>query len=245
MMHAFEEGIIPYILHILFDPMPVSMQSDIDLYMEYILSKSNLRSSEQEFFPRVNFTWGFTRLTLLTASEKVGALMALVLFLKTERGKTILFPRFQKSSVIVTNKQNDNPTEPIHTKISHSGKRSVQEGITKITYNPKSSTHQNKVKDICKTLFLDDIIMISKKSLNKMQQEQVDRIIFDTCNKDICNASIIGLTTLQYCPSKSQYQEQDDMSFTKYKPKIINKDQIVAEFNHSRSVAVISCSMED
>src|SRR5687768_9359198 len=96
MMHGFEEGIIPYILHILFDPMPVSMQSDIDLYMEFILSKSNLRSSERDFFPKENFTWGFTRLTLLTASEKVGALMALVLFLKIDQGKSILAPRFQK-----------------------------------------------------------------------------------------------------------------------------------------------------
>src|SRR5687768_14622940 len=171
MMHAFEEGIIPYILHILFDPMPMSMQSDIDLYMEFILSKSNLHSSEREYFPRVNFTRGFTRLTLLTAAEKVGALMALVIFLKIERGKSILGPRFDKSFVTVTKKPNDNPTEPINTSISNSGKTSIKDRPIEITYNPKSTTHQNKVKDICKTLFLDDVIKTVKRSLNKLQQE--------------------------------------------------------------------------
>lgn len=51
MMHAFEEEIIPYILHILFDPMPLSMQSKIVLYMESILPKTNLQSSEKDYFP--------------------------------------------------------------------------------------------------------------------------------------------------------------------------------------------------
>ncbi len=71
MMHAFEEGIIPYILQILLEPMPLSMQSDIDLYMECILSKSNLQLSERSYFPHVNFTRGFTRMTQLTAAKKL------------------------------------------------------------------------------------------------------------------------------------------------------------------------------
>src|SRR5687768_5047514 len=67
--------------------------------MESFLSKANLRSSEKEYFPRVYFTRNFTRLSQLTASEKIGTLMALVIFLKSEHGKLIIGPRFQKSFV--------------------------------------------------------------------------------------------------------------------------------------------------
>jgi len=98
MMHAFEEGIVPYILHVLFDPMSPKLLSEIDLYMDSILSKESLRSSERECFPHINFTRGFTRLTLLTASEKIGALMALVIFIRTPRGCTIMSPRFQSKA---------------------------------------------------------------------------------------------------------------------------------------------------
>ena len=41
-------------------------------------------------FPRINFTRGFTCLTLLTASEKVGVLFAAYILLHTERGQAIM-----------------------------------------------------------------------------------------------------------------------------------------------------------
>ena len=63
--------------------------------MEALLSKENLQPSEREYFPRINFTSGFTRLTLLTASKKIGALMALVIFIKTSKGYKILSTQFK------------------------------------------------------------------------------------------------------------------------------------------------------
>ena len=45
-------------------------------------------------FPRVNFTRGYSRLTLLSSEEQTGALLALVLVLGTDKGQEILGPRF-------------------------------------------------------------------------------------------------------------------------------------------------------
>jgi hypothetical protein len=46
------------------------------------------------FVPPVNFTQGFSRLTLLSSEEQVGELLALVIVLHTDRGRAILSDRF-------------------------------------------------------------------------------------------------------------------------------------------------------
>ena len=46
------------------------------------------------FFPRINFTRGFTRLTLLSSKERVDVLLALIVVLKTNKGRDIINDRF-------------------------------------------------------------------------------------------------------------------------------------------------------
>lgn len=84
-------------------------------------------------FPSANFTGGFTRLILLTVSENIGALMAVVLSIKTKRGKSILAPRFQKSFVTGTNKQNVHPAMSGNTNKSNLGKKESNEAPIKST----------------------------------------------------------------------------------------------------------------
>jgi hypothetical protein len=93
-MHAFEAGMIAKVLAITFDPIPPTLLSRIDRFMDLILHKKRLRSAERESYPRVNFTRGFTRITLLTCNERVGSLLGLAILLATKQGAEMLSVRF-------------------------------------------------------------------------------------------------------------------------------------------------------
>ncbi len=94
LMHALEEGIIKYITDTFLTPMPDSMASMLDAYVEKILGPTSSRCHNRRNFPRVNFTRGFSRLTLLSAEEQVGVMLVLVVVLSTKEGKDILVGRF-------------------------------------------------------------------------------------------------------------------------------------------------------
>jgi hypothetical protein len=65
------------------------MAAMIDAYVEKILSPTSSRCHNQRNFPRLNFTRGISRLTLL-AAEGVGVMLVLVIVLSTKEGKDIL-----------------------------------------------------------------------------------------------------------------------------------------------------------
>ena len=98
MMHAFEEGIIPYIIHIVLNPMPNKFLSELEIYMDSLLTKDNLQLSEHICFSRINFTQGLIRLTLLMATDRIGALMAVVIIICTPKGHTIMSAQFELSN---------------------------------------------------------------------------------------------------------------------------------------------------
>ena len=89
-MHFGEGGYFKYINETFLDPLHPTEAKEIDYMVETILGRSVLRSSILGEYPRINFTRGFTRLTLLTASEKVGVLFAVYILLHTERGQEIM-----------------------------------------------------------------------------------------------------------------------------------------------------------
>ena len=82
--------VFKYIHETFLDPLHPTEAKEIDYMVETILGRSVLRSSILGEYPRINFTRGFTRLTLLTASEKVGVLFAVYILLHTERGQEIM-----------------------------------------------------------------------------------------------------------------------------------------------------------
>jgi hypothetical protein len=94
LMHALEEGVVKYITETFLTLMSDTMAELLDAYVEKLFGPTSSRSYNRRNFPRVNFTRGFSRLTLLSAEERVGVMLVLVIVLSTMDGKDILKGRF-------------------------------------------------------------------------------------------------------------------------------------------------------
>jgi hypothetical protein len=90
-MHALDEGLIKYVVTLCFNPMSDGMKTTIDNLVEKVLS---VRSGERKGYPRINFTRGYTRLTMLSANENIGVLLALAILLQLPEGKALIADRF-------------------------------------------------------------------------------------------------------------------------------------------------------
>ena len=98
-MHFDELGKITYIAESFLQPFSDSDSSQLDSLVEKLLSKSTLRSSARYHQPRLNYHRGFSRLSLLTASEHVGVLFACYIILHTSEGEAL--------AAVVLRKQQD------------------------------------------------------------------------------------------------------------------------------------------
>jgi hypothetical protein len=76
-MHAFEEGIVPNIMSVILDPLPDSAKTNLDALALSIVAANRWDKD----YPRMNFSGGFSSLTLLTADEKVGKMLLLWLWI--------------------------------------------------------------------------------------------------------------------------------------------------------------------
>jgi hypothetical protein len=92
-MHAFEEGIVPYILSVIIDPLSDIARSNIDSIAWNIVSGNRWNAD----YPRMNFSGGFSSLTQLTADEKMGKLLLLYVILNTPLGEDIFEKRCHHS----------------------------------------------------------------------------------------------------------------------------------------------------
>ena len=93
-MHVLEEGIFKYLLSVFLEPLSATVSGDLDNLVTKLLGSKANRCHGMRLFPRVNFTRGFTRLTLLSSEERTGELLALVIVLQTDEVKAILLDRF-------------------------------------------------------------------------------------------------------------------------------------------------------
>jgi hypothetical protein len=93
-MHVLEEGLFKYLLATFLEPLSESATEDLDKFVAKLLGPKANRCHGMRLFPRVNFTRGFSRLTLLSSEERVGELLALVIVLQTDTGREILSDRF-------------------------------------------------------------------------------------------------------------------------------------------------------
>jgi len=93
-MHFLEEGLMKYLLSVFLDPLSSKILANLDDYVAKLLGASANRCFGRRAFSRVNFTRGFSRLTLLSSEERVGALVAVLVVMQTDKGRTILEERF-------------------------------------------------------------------------------------------------------------------------------------------------------
>ena len=75
------------------DTLPESLQTELDRLVEKLFAK--LRSKERGSYPRLNFSKGFSKLTMLTSDEWAGKLFVLLIVLQTDLGKEI----FEKAKI--------------------------------------------------------------------------------------------------------------------------------------------------
>jgi hypothetical protein len=89
-LHFSEAGFFQYINQTIYDPLQPKECQRVDFLVESHLGKETLRSSCRHQYPRINFTRGFSQLTLLTHSEKIGVTLATLVLLHTKAGRSLL-----------------------------------------------------------------------------------------------------------------------------------------------------------
>jgi hypothetical protein len=87
LMHAFQSGILMYLVKMVLDKLPPQKQVALDRLVHKLFHC--LRSGERGNYPRMNFSKGFSKLTLLTSDEWAGKLFVVLIVLHTEEGKQI------------------------------------------------------------------------------------------------------------------------------------------------------------
>ncbi|CAJ1929991.1 unnamed protein product [Cylindrotheca closterium] len=96
-MHTIEEGLIPMILEVFFGLMSPAALKEIDDYVESLFGPGRNQTREKENYPRVTFRHGYTKLTNLSSSERLGQLFLLSIILQSKKGQDLLLHRFRAS----------------------------------------------------------------------------------------------------------------------------------------------------
>ena len=95
-LHVIEEGIVPRLMEILFEPLSDTPKTHIDNYVSSMFSSGvRNKTGEKHNLPRMSFTNGYTSLTQLTANERVGQLFVLSILLHSSHGKDLISKRFE------------------------------------------------------------------------------------------------------------------------------------------------------
>jgi hypothetical protein len=87
LMHAFQSGILMYLVKMVLDKLPTKKQAQLDKLVHKLFHC--LRSNERHTYPRMNFTKGFSKLTMLTSDEWAGKLFVILVVLHTEEGRKL------------------------------------------------------------------------------------------------------------------------------------------------------------
>lgn len=93
LMHAFQSGLVQYLVKMVVDKLSTRDQVRLDRLVDKLFQ--NLRSKEKEEYPRLTFSKGFSKLSMITSDEWPGKLFVLLLVLKTDEGRDILRKTFR------------------------------------------------------------------------------------------------------------------------------------------------------
>jgi len=92
LMHAFQSGIIPYLVKIVIAGLQPEQKRKLDELVDDLLG--SVRNGEKKYYPKCSFSKQFSNLTLLTSDEWPGMLFTLLLVLRTDRGAAIFSNQF-------------------------------------------------------------------------------------------------------------------------------------------------------
>ena len=88
MMHAFEHGVVVYVLKTFVEPISGPKKKEIDKLSRLMFSSH--RSSERDTYPRTNFTKGVTHLKLMKCYEWPGFLLVYLILAQSYQGSELL-----------------------------------------------------------------------------------------------------------------------------------------------------------
>jgi len=88
MMHAFQHGVLMYVIEVIMSPFNPTEKYHLDTIVDDIIVP--VRSTLKTDYPRCSFTRGITNLTLLTADERVGVAFVLALVAASKPGSAML-----------------------------------------------------------------------------------------------------------------------------------------------------------
>ena len=97
LMHAFQSGIVKYLVKMIIDKLSTAKQVRLDRLVHKLFH--NLRSKEKADYPRLTFSKGFSKLSMITSDEWVGKLFVLLIVLKTEEGASIFQKTFAREDL--------------------------------------------------------------------------------------------------------------------------------------------------
>jgi hypothetical protein len=91
MMHAFEHGVVVYVLKSFVSAITGPKKKKIDTLVRYMFA--NHRCSEKDTYPRTNFTKGVTHLKLMKCYEWTGFLLVFLVLAQSYQGSDLLSTR--------------------------------------------------------------------------------------------------------------------------------------------------------
>lgn len=104
LMHAFQSGIIPYLVRLVIDGLTGGEKDQLDWLVRDLFG--GLRSGERSSYPKLTFT-KFSNLTLLTSDEWPGMLFVLLIVLRTDHGQEIFKDVFRINGDLGTGETRD------------------------------------------------------------------------------------------------------------------------------------------
>ena len=111
LMHAFQSGIVRYVVKMAMDKLAPKKQVKLDRLVHRLFH--NLRCREKtNGYPRINFSKGFSKLTMITSDEWIGKLFVLFLVLQTREGTAVFDSIFGKKHVLEEVQLPEHPNGP-------------------------------------------------------------------------------------------------------------------------------------
>jgi hypothetical protein len=195
LMHAFEEGIIPYILEVIIGYLSDSKKEELDQLV--ISMMGPLRLAERKNMPRINLKGGFTKLTHMTCNEKVGCLFLLGIVMHTKRGSEILESRFDLDFDTKREETARRFRNALEAKKKGVGKRTKEVGGENANEKEENGMDQGSVDS--DTGNSSDGCVISDSSIGENQEElQEDHEELTEKDKRDYVKDVLGLLSLNW-----------------------------------------------
>lgn len=97
-MHAFQSGIVLYLVKMVLDPLSTARRVQLDCLVDKILATLRQKEKENDY-PRLTFSKGFCKATMIHSNEWVGKLFVLLILARHPDGKKALSNSFSDKPI--------------------------------------------------------------------------------------------------------------------------------------------------